>query len=329
MALLGERVADEHPRVRLEAVRALAQFPSLKSAELAMSALDRPIDTFLEYALWLTATQLAPRWLPEVQAGRFDFGGKPERLVFALKAVNSPESVKPLLSLLKAGKVPSNQDESVQTLIATLGGPADLGVVLDLVLTDGSLPGPRRAALLDTLARAAERRKVVPAGDLSRIVPLLADRDDAMRAAAIRAVGAWNVPALQDRLVKLAAAMDTSTPVRGAAIEALARVGKAEGRRAIESLAEHGVSTEVQAMALAALVELDPRAASPRIVSWLGRLSTDRAGDAAIVLARVLERRGGSVLLASELEKGPHHWPPTWPSCASARSAHRAATSRG
>ncbi len=302
---LAERVADEHPRVRLEAVRALAQFPSLKSAGLALSALDRPIDTFLEYALWLTATQLAPKWLPEVQAGRFDFGGRPDRLVYALKAVNSPGTVKPLLALLRAGKVPGAQDESVQTLIATLGGPEDLGAVLDLVLADQSLPGPRRAALLDTLARAAQRRKVIPAGDLSRIVPLLATRDDAMRAAALRAVGAWNVPALQERLAMLAAATETTSAVRSAAIEALARAGKAEGRRAIESLAERGASAEIQAMALAALVELDPKAASPRIANWLGRLSPDRAGDAAIVLARVLERRGSPALLAAAMEKGP------------------------
>ena len=82
-------------------MRALAEFPSLRSAELALAALDRPIDRFLEYALWLTARQLAPEWLPAVQAGRFDFGGRPERLVFALQAVGSPEVVKPLLALLR------------------------------------------------------------------------------------------------------------------------------------------------------------------------------------------------------------------------------------
>ena len=50
------------------------------SAGLALQALDQPIDTFLEYGLWLTARQLAPFWLPEVQAGRFDFGGQPRTL---------------------------------------------------------------------------------------------------------------------------------------------------------------------------------------------------------------------------------------------------------
>ena len=35
LALLAERVIDDNPRVRLEAVRALASSPSLRSAELA------------------------------------------------------------------------------------------------------------------------------------------------------------------------------------------------------------------------------------------------------------------------------------------------------
>ena len=292
-------------------------------------ALDRPIDTFLEYGLWLTATQLAPQWLPEVQAGRFDFGGRPDRLVFALEAVNSPACVKPLLALLEAGKVPGAQDESVQTLIATLGEPDDLAAVLDLVLSDQSLPGPRRAALLDTLARAAERRKVVPAGDLSRIVPLLASRDDAMRAAALRAVGAWNVPALQDRLAELASARgdlagpSASRPSRHSPAWARPRGG---GRSNPSPKAGRPPRSRRWPWRPSSRSIRRP----PRGGSSPGSAGSRPIGPATppIVLARVLERTGSPALLASALEK----WPtslgrPTWPSSASARSGPRAATS--
>jgi putative heme-binding domain-containing protein len=294
---------DEHPRVRLEAVRAMAEFPGLRSADSALWALDQPVDRFLEYALWLTARQLAPRWLPAVQAGRFDFDGRGERLVYALLAVGTPDVVKPLLALLRQGKVPANQDEKVQGLIASLGGPDELAAVLDLVLERGPLPEQRRAALLDLLARAAERRKVVPSGDLSRILSLVTSRDDAMRAAALRAAGAWNLPKIHGRLAELSGAKDTPGAVRAAAIEAMARQGKAEGRRAVEALAERGASTEIQAMALAALEEVDPNSNAPRIAAWLGKLPVARAEDAGRVLAAALGRRGGPGRLARALDQ--------------------------
>src|SRR5205807_5142537 len=55
LELLAERVADDHPQVRLEAVRVLGSIGSRRAAELAMTALDRPVDKFIDYALWLTA----------------------------------------------------------------------------------------------------------------------------------------------------------------------------------------------------------------------------------------------------------------------------------
>ena len=59
-ALLAARVADEHPagpaRSRPGPGRTS---PSSRSAELALRALDRPVDRFLDYALWLTARELA------------------------------------------------------------------------------------------------------------------------------------------------------------------------------------------------------------------------------------------------------------------------------
>src|SRR5262249_20719884 len=137
--------------------------------------------------------------------------------------------------------------------------------------------------------------------DLSRIVPLLTSRDDAMRAAALRAAGIWNVPSIQARLAGLAADADTPRAVRAAAIEAMARQGKAEGRRAIEAIADRGAAREIQAMALSALVEIDSDAAANRIAAWLGKLPVDRADEARHVLDVVLGRRGGPANLAREI----------------------------
>jgi putative heme-binding domain-containing protein len=301
LALLASRVVDESPRVRLEAIRALGKIHSLRSADLALSALDLPVDTYLDYALWLTARELAPTWLPELQAGRFDFSGKPARLVFALQAAGAPGIVKPLLALLQQGKVPPERDESVRTLIAALGQPDELGVVLDTVVASPSLSGPRRAGLLSTLVAATRHRKVIPAGDLNRIGILLDNGDEAIRIAAIRAVGFWKTAALEPRLIDLAKATETPEPVRAAAIESLVLAKNPQARAIIDQLTAAGNPPARQAVALAALWELEPKVAAFRTASWLRRLTPEQAEIARIVVDRVVERKGAPELLAHSL----------------------------
>src|SRR5262249_54864708 len=89
-------IGDDHPEVRLEAARALATFASPQAAELAMRALDKPMDKFLDYGLYLTMRELEPHWLPALEKGTLDFGGDPRKIVFSLQAVNSRAGVQPL-----------------------------------------------------------------------------------------------------------------------------------------------------------------------------------------------------------------------------------------
>ena len=94
-----------------------------------MRALDRPVDKFLDYALWLTMRDLEGYWMPSLRAGKFDDGGDARRLVFALKAVelaggsSSPWS----RPSRRARSLPADEDR-VRALIASLGGPRRIGV---------------------------------------------------------------------------------------------------------------------------------------------------------------------------------------------------------
>ncbi|MBC8001790.1 MAG: HEAT repeat domain-containing protein, partial [Opitutaceae bacterium] len=56
--LLAARVNDSFPRVRLEAVRALAKIPTAKSVDLILSVLNQPMDPYLDYAVWLSINDL-------------------------------------------------------------------------------------------------------------------------------------------------------------------------------------------------------------------------------------------------------------------------------
>ena len=51
LALLKIQVVDEHPRVRLEAVRACSFFTTSKAAEVALESLNLPQDPVLKYTM--------------------------------------------------------------------------------------------------------------------------------------------------------------------------------------------------------------------------------------------------------------------------------------
>ena len=84
LAALEKLVRDDSPMVRLEALRALAKIPSAKSAELALTVLDKPMDPFLDYALWLTINDLADQWIAAVKSGEWKVEGN--QLIISIAA---------------------------------------------------------------------------------------------------------------------------------------------------------------------------------------------------------------------------------------------------
>jgi putative heme-binding domain-containing protein len=296
MDWLEKLVADEHPRVRLEAVRALGQIPGTRSAELAMRALDRPVDKFLDYALWLTARELAPSWLTAVKQKQFDFGGHLGHLVFALQAVATPEVVRPLVDLVRAGKVPADRAEGVLTLIANLGGPPELALILDSVVTADRAAVAQRVHLLNALIQATGRQHVRPAGDLSRLSKLLTDEDESLRSAAVRAAGMWKIEPLRPKLLEYARSDQISPALRKATLEGLVLLGGPASRETLEELAQATHPAPVRQMAVVALTSLDPRAATAPALAVLAS-----GGDAGEVFTAFLQHKNGATLLARAL----------------------------
>src|SRR5262249_39726338 len=190
LELLTPRVDDDHPQVRLEAVRAIGQVPSVRAAEVALNALDKTVDKYLEYGLWLTMRELESHWLAALQEGKFN-SGNTRQLLFALQSADSRAVLRPLVALVRSGEAGGNGNR-VLAFAATLGGPPELALLLDRV-TAGSQPVGERLRLLEALEQAARQRNVRPAGDLSRIVPLLKEAKEPLRTVAARVAGLWGV----------------------------------------------------------------------------------------------------------------------------------------
>ncbi|MEM7199711.1 MAG: PVC-type heme-binding CxxCH protein [Planctomycetota bacterium] len=62
MSLLRPALSDEHPRVRVEAVRALSFVPSRDAVRATLSAVEEPLDPWLSYTLIHTLKALEPVW---------------------------------------------------------------------------------------------------------------------------------------------------------------------------------------------------------------------------------------------------------------------------
>jgi putative heme-binding domain-containing protein len=296
LALLGAAVRDEQPQVRLEAVRALGQVPDLKAADLALAALDRPLDRFLDFGLWLTMRELEPQWLPALQAGRFPADGNVRRLLFAVQASDSAAVVGAVVKVVREGKLPADSEDGALALLAARGGAAELALVLERAV---SAEAPRRLALLAALEQAARQRGQRPAGELNEVAPLIEQKDEATRAAAVRLAGLWKLESLRPRLVELARGPGGSETLRLAALDGLAALGGSAGAEALAQVVAGEVSPTLRRKALVALLNLDPKAAARRVVPILAAVRKDE--EAADIYTAFLQRKDGSALLTEAL----------------------------
>jgi putative heme-binding domain-containing protein len=298
LPLLAVQIDDDHPRVRLEAVNALAQMRSLEAAGILARALDRPLDEYLDFALWRALRSLEDVWLPAVQAGRFDFDGHPQRLLFALQAMGSPGVVGPLLALVREGKIPAEREDAVLALVGTLGGPDELGFVFEAA-ADAKAPAPRRARLLAALGAAARARQAKPAGDLAaRLGPLVSGADAAIAAEAARLVGLWKLAELRPALAAAIESRDGAPEVKLAAIEALSDLRSAHDRALLDVVAASEASSPaLRQAAVAALARFDPRLAATRAAALLA----SPAVQPEPIVQAFLERKDGPAALAAAL----------------------------
>ena len=298
---LMQLVRDEHPRVRLEAIRTLGNIPGVRSAEIAMRALDKPTDKWLDYALWLTMRDLAPHWLPLVEKGEFNFNGNAKHLAFATKSAGATSAIPALVNLLAEGKVSEQDQAEVIQVIATLGGPNELKLVLDVAQADAT-PSARRVALFNELAETARRRNVKPAGDLATVIKpwLEPGRDEPSQKAAVNCVGKWKVEPLRGIVTQLASTNETPVALRLASLEALTELG---GPESVQMLVKHADAKEpwpVRLTAVASLASLDLKLATEKAVEVFS--STSPQNDPTALFNALLQHKGGPEALVEALK---------------------------
>lgn len=251
-ALISKAVQDPHPRVRLEAVVALRKVNSAEAAKSALTALDQPMDEFLDFALWETVRELEPKWASKLKSEP-NFLGDGKKTVFALKSVSSADAIAQLTQLYQKGQVPEEYQKDVLASIAKWGKVAELNTVFDMTVQNAQ--DKQTAARLSALADAARQRKLKPSNDLSRIANFLASSDQEVATNAIRLVGLWKMDELSDRLVTLV--RQGEKPVKKAALSALASIGTDKTRKLLVDMSGPKNPADLRMLATAQLVSAD------------------------------------------------------------------------
>ncbi len=294
---LAKAAQDEHPRVRLEAIRALARSERPEAADIAMRAMPTDKDRFLEYALWTTMRETKEHWLPATE--RLAFSQDPDKLLYALKAIDSPDAAPMLLKAYTGGKLTPAQQQDALDALATHGNPKELGAAAEYMLTANRIDDAQRATQLRIMANATSRRDVIPEGDLGRIGNLIERGQDAVKDAAMYAAGEWKLSQYTGALTKIAENKNADLSHREIAMKALSAMGGEPAKQTLSQLAVSKESTEVRLAATRALLPLAPDVASTDALDLLANFG---GLDPAPLFADFLKADGYAAALTTALQ---------------------------
>jgi hypothetical protein len=204
----------------------------------------------------------------------------------------------PIMRLLKSGRLPKERLGNVVDLVCQRGNAEDLAYVFELVTKPDGLPADVRLKALSGLTRAAETRKVQPAGDLTALATLMEDKDAAVRLAAVRLAGAWKVESLAPALAVVITSEASSPAKRQAAIHSVTQIGGAAAETLVGQLLNSpDVSSQVLGVATLAGSDIDE--AAPKAADVLAKVqSMHQVGT---LLNSFLAQQQGSEKLATAL----------------------------
>ncbi len=297
--LIGQATKDSHPRVRLQGVVSASSILTARALEAALQAVDQPIDRFVNEALVKTIHALKPHWAPELASGRLNLEATPQRLEFLLKTDASADSLRVVTERLKQGGLSKETRERFLAILANVGGPAELAMVLAASSygTGNDYDAAQHGRLLPALAQAEKLRRIRPSGDLAAVLAeMLKDQNAELKAGALRLAGAWKLAGLRSQLTTTATDAGASAALRRAAVDGLADMAGTEDKATLKKLSGEGPGS-VRARAIAALAGLDPTSAARAAATYLGSAAAD--GEWSEVWSAFLQRKEGAATLAA------------------------------
>ncbi len=290
--IIEKATKDENAQVRLEAVIALRKLESAEAARTALNVVEKPMDEFLDYALWQTMRELESKWVQRLK-GEPEFFGSNRKTAYALKSVNNPEAMSQLMKLYKNKQVPQDYEKEVLGVFAKSASASDLGTLFEMITKGASSGGAISGDQLGTLEVSFVKRGVKPEGNLQKITELIAYEDDAIAAPALRLSGLWKISGINEKIVSLILKGDKE--IQKAGLQALASMKSEESGALLLSLTEPKQPVGLRLLAAAQLVPSDPKQAA-RVTEKLLRSIPEQTDISDLLKAFVANKRGPRAL---------------------------------
>ncbi len=294
-------ISEDYPAsVRVEAVRALANVKSSYAVEDALDVLNAPMDRVLDYALWLTVRELEPYWMPAFKEGKLTFGGDAKKLAFALNAVGTQDAVKPVVALIDSGKVAKENIHGLYLLLARIGGPEEIGKVLDRAMGDLTVVDSERDGLIAAVEEAVRVRKVGRPKSVAGFIGLLRTKSGLASSRYVaHLIGLWKI---EEYRKDLTIAFSTkNNPYEKefwtSAMEGIALFGDDRAKGFLIGLM---VDPKYQRAAIISLASIDTPAAAAKAAEFL--TSAEAKEDLLELYTAFLSRKGGAAALAKALD---------------------------
>ncbi|PQJ27693.1 PVC-type heme-binding CxxCH protein [Rubritalea profundi] len=286
--IVRKAIDDKNAQVRLGAISCLAQMPDSQSVPLALRALDHPVDKPIDFALWSIVREHEAHWVPQFESGKNIFDGNLPHLLFAMKSLGKPLSLKIIFKGLDDDSLDAQQKAQAIEVISQVGNAKDLERLLDLA--------PNNPAVLDHLITAKKIRKLQPAKGLEKILPLLESDQPEIFSKAAQLAGLWKLAPARKKLV--AALMD-SPKKRKAAAEGLRLYGGAQAVTLFEKMIQQNTDEPLRILAVRELASLAPDKAAAAAVELLAK---DDGSDRHSLLSLFLKNPKASTALANALK---------------------------
>ncbi len=302
--LMAERIADNHPRVRIEAMRAVSKIPSLRSADLVLSTLEKPQDKYLDYTTWLSVNDLVEPWLAGVKSGEWKIEGHEKQLVFGLKAIQPQQASTVLANVLPRTDFPKDGTGPWFDLLAQAGTGSELQKLFNQVIADG-FDQTATIKALNALNEAGRNRNAKPSADLGRLAKLLDSPNPSFQESAVRLAGAWKLAELSKPLMRLATNVALKPETRQLVLQSIREIGGTQAIEVLVDLASKGEEISIRTAAVIALTSLDLGKAIQPAIETLGKINSE--GEALSFWRGLLAAKGSATAFAQALPKSGFH----------------------